>query len=928
MLKYPEPTPYPINTTAPRHRALYATPSYCTDRYRTLAAGALLPCDDTEDIDFTTELQAARRQPKPRRRRSTKVGARSITIHEDIAADGVVTESVETCSLQPFGNARSGDIPVQQRPPAALARRALLSSYRSQEAALSLSQHGQTPVKASLARRQQHTGAVLEGSGGVAQTDQQRSARLRKEPRRRTIFVPSEDTTILTIHPGSRPEAQARNTSDETSCPKGFASSSVRAFTIFPADMARRAPRQSLATAPKRAPLQPVLKPLQERFDVSDKPGRGAGKENVPPGVRVTRPYVDGTKDSAESAGRPSTLFVHNTGPGATKPAPSCLSKHVSTKERDGLVHKDGRTQPMYIRIQRGSGTLALKLSTLGDGTKRTKENLAGVVTGHEKRSTFATPVPNGPCKLVTPIVSRPTRHGGNQYPLLSEDISRPEMFEEAWLSHKEAAISQLINGLFQSADAREPYRLSNTEKVRRDLLQLYQEPSMSLLYHRLQASFLCGALTIPSHRVHNCSSLSTDVGLRRKLVHLWTRTYHLPSLRAAAEVVIGREAHIPSDTSAAMLRDDDRPTKKTRRGLEVFLDSCLIRNEDTERSRRLAMSSSAIDQNRSASDREFGSPNWSLRRTMLRSLMMILLLDKAKGLGIISNNLFCASSSLKSSVSVLKELFSLLLPSAGDVSRPLMHLDYKVHHVQFPLNEYEYEIKNLATDLRDGVRLTRLVELLLYPSVALARQNEGFTLTMPTGEILTSEGRGSWVLSQHLKFPCAGRTQRLYNVQIALSALYGVQGVKKMVEDVTSEDIVDGYREKTMAMLWGLVGKWGLESLIDVAELRKEVRRLRKQSRECSEVEGQSSDEDVEIDTEQGLLEKHTHLLKSWANAIGRRHSVMVYNLTTAFSDGMVFEKIVDEYAQWYPQHWASSPPRSLDRKLKALGCSDYFGT
>lgn len=53
------------------------------------------------------------------------------------------------------------------------------------------------------------------------------------------------------------------------------------------------------------------------------------------------------------------------------------------------------------------------------------------------------------------------------------------------------------------------------------------------------------------------------------------------------------------------------------------------------------------------------------------------------------------------------------------------MHVFYNVCHVQIPLREYDYKINNVATDLRDGVRLTRLVELLLYPSVALAHRTE-----------------------------------------------------------------------------------------------------------------------------------------------------------------------------------------------------------
>lgn len=845
-----------------------------------------------------------------------RVGAGSIAIHEDVQGDGCLPNTAEPILLQAVENALSGDIPLQQRPPVTLARRSLRASYSAKEAGLSLSQYEQRCGTTHLAEKSQHTDATSAGFCTVA--DQQRSASLCKEPRRRTIFVPSEDTTIFTIHPGSRPEVKNRSITDDVSCPESLKLPSIKPPATMPADMLQRAPRPSLAAAPKRVPLQPTFKPLQELFEVFDRPGLGAGKENVPPGARVTRPCNDRYKDLADPAGRSSAVaHIKHTHPS--------LSNLATTKKKEDSIRKGGRMQPIYNRIRGQHDPLALQKSINGDVAIRTKHNSARCVPNCEKRSTCMIPVPHVPRKLIAPVMSRSSGPAPNLYPLLSEDISRPEMFEEVWLSDKEAAITQLINGLYQATDASEPRSHSKIKSIRRNLLQLYQELSMSLLYSRLQASLLCGALSIPSYRIHDGSRLSSDLGLRRKLVTLWTRTYHLPSLRAAAEVVIGREAPSSLKASAATLYGSDQPSKKTRRDLEVFLDSCLIRNEDCERPRRLPLSPSGLDQSRGASKHGFGSPNWSLRRTMLRSLMMILLLDKAKELGKISANLFCASSRYKSSASVLKELFSVLLPSVGDVSRPLMHVDYNVCHVQIPLNEYDYKINNLATDLRDGVRLTRLVELLLYPSVALAHRTEACTITMPTGEILTSEGQGAWVLSQHLKLPCSGRMQRLYNAQIALSALRGVKGVNTIIEGVRAEDIVDGYREKTIALLWGLVGNW--ERLIDVAELRKEIRRLKRQSKDDTEVEGQRSNEDeVEADAEQSL-EMHTRLLKAWADAIGRRHGVVVYNLTTAFSDGTVFERIVDEYTPWHQQHWASSAPCDLGKKLKALGCSNYFG-
>lgn len=46
-------------------------------------------------------------------------------------------------------------------------------------------------------------------------------------------------------------------------------------------------------------------------------------------------------------------------------------------------------------------------------------------------------------------------------------------------------------------------------------------------------------------------------------------------------------------------------------------------------------------------------------------------------------------------------------LRGEGDVTRHLSYLGYTVTHVQTVLDEYDYAVSNLATDLRDGLKLT-----------------------------------------------------------------------------------------------------------------------------------------------------------------------------------------------------------------------------
>lgn len=83
--------------------------------------------------------------------------------------------------------------------------------------------------------------------------DQQGDNHIRKKRRRRTIWVPSDDTTILTIHPGIQSDAKGLN--------------DTLLKVVNQPHATERRQKKPLAAALKRAPLQPTLKPLQESED-------------------------------------------------------------------------------------------------------------------------------------------------------------------------------------------------------------------------------------------------------------------------------------------------------------------------------------------------------------------------------------------------------------------------------------------------------------------------------------------------------------------------------------------------------------------------------------------------------------------------------------------------------------------------------------
>lgn len=850
MRRFPESTPCPISATG--HLFTRLTQE-----------------EDTQTIDFTRNLQAAFRQAAPRRRNVTGTRGNGVV---KVFEDGKENNDVGINNGLPGGRIATGTTMGTTMATGhgqgvnALGRRGTM---------------GAAPVRAAPRAPVSRPVAGVERQEQVETADKENNGPLRKEPRRRTIYVPSDDTTVLTIHPGTKYTGEEQ-TAHSLQLLQDLGN---RLGGVDAQGRSRRTNiRQSLAAAPKRGPLQLTLSRVQENAPSKfDMPGRPTGKENVPPGGICVAGKTKGFGEGTVVTGKMKIIGE----------VPCVNGTRQRRRSPVAVIKRPASASVRKVPSSKGDSDFGREALNRNHEEKiSASTSIASPAGGPSRQS--PTTVPN---KLVKPVLKLPETVKV-QYPLLQEDISQPQMFEESWLSNQETVITELINSLFATANPALTSPKPSLKVLRHELMQLYQSASMVLLFKRLQASLLYGALSSPKDTVPEAGRLMNDLAVRRRFVHLWMKTYNLDVLRAAVEVVIGRQ--LPRGSASPPGRRISGSNE-----VEAFIESCLLNNED------------GLQPVESQSN----SVLWSWRRTLQRSLMLVNLLDKSKEMEIIPTRLFRKMSVHKSSSAVLKELVALLVPWGGDLSRALGHLDYQTVHVQYPLSEYDYTIQNLAVDLRDGVRLTHLVELLLYPPPQLVTQHNDTTVMMPSGDILQSstDGHSFGVLSQHLKFPCLGRAPKLYNVQIALSALQGVKGVAGMAESMRAEDIVDGHREKTMIMLWGLVGDWGLDCLVDKGDLKDEVRRLRK----CSELNN-FDDEDEPLAP---ITDNQKHLLRAWAKAVASKHGLTVRNLTTSFADGKVFECLVSEYQRYVGAQGGFPAHMPLEMKLRKLGCSVSFG-
>ena len=582
------------------------------------------------------------------------------------------------------------------------------------------------PLRAE--REKQRVGLVEtttgQGRAPIRANDEVTTEVQEKKARRRTMFVP-EDTSMLTIHPG----AHTTKRLDDT-----FAGGSMFDLPYLPGSMERT--RQESRTSPevgrKRVPLGSLGNKCVNAV-VGEVVGVGGGKENSPPGGR------SGTKKTDEKSAKPVRIVrpikLASSSPVTTSsPRPTA----ATASPRSTLLAPTAASQARKTFLARKPGPIPRARVEISQPSAAPKPNPR------------PSPTPSLPAaRPLRSIAADRRAHAlSQQYPLLSSHTPFPQLYTPAsYLDSEEVALAALVNTIFASRLSR-PCRMS-----REDLLKVYHQPHVTSLHARLRASLECGAL---AHA--NVPDVPADLGLRRRFLKLWLDSYEEDVLITAVEVVIGRQIGSTTHTehdgdmlleASARILD---PAKQ-RRALVAFLETFLIHVADD------------------AGDGVPPETRW--RAMVLRSLMLVWLLDRT-----LSRRLFKPTSAHKSSSGILHALAALVLPSTGSLMRTLGYLDFGVNYIQDPLDEVSYRVSNLAVDLRDGVILARLVELL-----GLTKQP----------------------LSSALRIPCRARALKEWNVQLTLNTL------SPPVEGISAEDIVDGHREKTLELLCAILHRAGV---------------------------------------------------------------------------------------------------------------------
>ncbi|CAG5863219.1 unnamed protein product [Menidia menidia] len=385
--------------------------------------------------------------------------------------------------------------------------------------------------------------------------------------------------------------------------------------------------------------------------------------------------------------------------------------------------------------------------------------------------------------------------------------------------------------------------------RLRRSACQLFASETLVKAIQRLELEVEARRLLVRKDR-----HLWKDIGERKKVLN-WLLSYNPLWLRIGLETIFGELISLESNSDAL--------------GLALFILQRLLWNPDI---------AAEFRHPRVPNLYKDGHEEALSRFTLKKLLLLVCFLDKAKESRLIEHDpcLFCVDAEFKASKDLLLAFSRDFLSGEGILPRHLAYLGLPVSHVQMPLDEFDFAVKNLAVDLKCGIRLVRVMELMVQ----------------------------DWSLSAKLRLPAISRLQKVHNVDIALQMLQS-KGIDLKDEHgavIDSRDIVDGHREKTLSLLWKIIFAFHVEVVLDEDQLREEIGFLTKTLTTKRRLASLRADRRVQPSpSESRLPYEHTStrisLLMDWARAVCGFYNLKVENFTVAFSDGRVLCYLIHHY-------------------------------
>jgi len=443
----------------------------------------------------------------------------------------------------------------------------------------------------------------------------------------------------------------------------------------------------------------------------------------------------------------------------------------------------------------------------------------------------------------------------------------RRVLYDENWMEKQEGGFANWLNYVMNPSTEdtledidRHAFKILAEKQQRatiaRQTYSIFQSKELQSVAFLVDKEIACSGVSIREDK-----DVFKDLGLRKLVIDLLL-SYNQVWLKIGLETVLGKE--LPGG-----------------RGLRKVIVNNFL--SDTE------LNETFKETKRGLFDENPEYKSQMRRLTLRRFLMLVIFLDRAKIASVIDHPscLFEITSGVKSSNDVLIAFAKEFLSGEGNIIRHLQHsCGYQVFHVQTVLDEFDFKVEHLATDLRDGLRLTRAVELLT--------------------------GNKERTLSNKLRAPAVSRLQKLHNVGLALNELerngislqtsvkFSALNKSNLVDVISNKDIVDGHRQKTLALLWKMIAKWKVSLIVPLADLKDEIHQIKSRHGQTASSIFQTSQRLVQVDEETDL-DDHSSMVSSllleWCQAIGAHHGVRVVNMTTSMANGLVLCLLVHHY-------------------------------
>ncbi|XP_073427821.1 abnormal spindle-like microcephaly-associated protein [Dendrobates tinctorius] len=391
--------------------------------------------------------------------------------------------------------------------------------------------------------------------------------------------------------------------------------------------------------------------------------------------------------------------------------------------------------------------------------------------------------------------------------------------------------------------------------RLRRSACRLFTSEPVVRAIRRLEVEIEARRLLVRKDR-----HLWKDIGERQKLLN-WLLSYNPLWLRVGLETIYGELIPLESNSDVT--------------GLALFILNRLLWNPEIGAEYRHPSVPHLYREGHEEALSKF---------TLKKLLLLVFFLDYAKQSRLIDHDpcLFCRNAEFKASKELLLAFSRDFLSGEGDLSRHLGLLGLTVGHVQTPLDEFDFAVTNLAVDLQCGVRLVRTMELLTQ----------------------------NWSLSKKLRVPAISRLQKMHNVEVAFQALSerDVQLKDERGVAITSKDIVDRHRERTLALLWQIVFTFQVDILLNIDHLKEEIGFLKSSCSVQKKLAALSAFSAPTVskkrDSEPFVPDNYSErvlLLLEWVNAVCAFYSAKVENFTVSFSDGRVFCYLINHYHPTY---------------------------